>query len=193
MADKNQKKTPQPEGQKEPMEMTEELQEEQVPVQEGEPSAPEEAGTPQEDALAKLQEENTTLTERNLRLMAEFDNYRNRTQRERESIYPDAVANTLKEFLPVLDNFQRALETACSDENYAKGVEMIYHSLWEIMKNLGVEEIGTVGEPFDPNFHNAVMHIDDQEQEKNVISQVFQKGYKMKDRVLRHAMVQVAN
>lgn len=143
--------------------------------------------------LESLQNEVAALTERNLRLAAEYDNYRKRTQRERERIHPEAVAGTLTALLPLLDNFQRALETPCTDESYQKGVQMIYDNLWEILTGLGVEEIGAPGEAFDPQLHNAVMHMDDDTLDKNCIAQVFQKGYKLKDRVLRHAMVQVAN
>ncbi|MEG2087768.1 MAG: nucleotide exchange factor GrpE [Angelakisella sp.] len=131
--------------------------------------------------------------DRHLRLMAEFDNYRRRTQKERESIYPDAVADTVKELLPVLDNFQRALTTDCSDEEYKKGVQMTYNGLMEILKKQGLAEFGEAGEEFDPAYHNAVMHIEDEAKGKNVISQVFQRGYYLGDRVLRYAMVQTSN
>lgn len=94
--------------------------------------------------------------------MAEYDNYRRRTQKERENVYPDAVANTLKELLPLLDNLQRALDTPCADENYLTGIKMIQTGFEEYLKKMGVETFGKAGEPFDPNLHNAVMHIEDE-------------------------------
>ena len=145
------------------------------------------------EALEACEAEKKELEDRYLRLMAEYDNYRRRTQKERENIYPDAVADTLKELLPVLDNLQRALDTPCADENYITGIQMIRTGLEEFLKKMGVESFGKAGEPFDPNLHNAVMHIEDENLEKNVVAQVFQSGYRRGDRILRHAMVQQAN
>ena len=116
-----------------------------------------------------------------------------RTQKERENVYPDAVANTLKELLPLLDNLQRALDPPCADENYLTGIKMIQTGFEEYLKKMGVETFGKAGEPFDPNLHNAVMHIEDESLGKNVVAQVFQSGYRRGDRILRHAMVQQAN
>ena len=145
------------------------------------------------EALEACEAEKKKLEDRYLRLMAEDDNYRRRPQKERENIYPDAVADTLKELLPVLDNLQRALDTPCADENYITGIQMIRTGLEEFLKKMGVETFGKAGEPFDPNLHNAVMHIEDENLEKNVVAQVFQSGYRRGDRILRHAMVQQAN
>ena len=145
------------------------------------------------DELAQLREENKALADRNLRLMAEFDNYRKRTQRERDAVYPEAVAGTLKEIIPVIDNFKRAMEASCSDESYVRGVQLIYQSLWEKLTALGVEELAQPGDAFDPSLHEAVMHVEDEALGKNVIAQVLQQGYKVGSRVIRHAMVQVAN
>ena len=145
------------------------------------------------EALEACEAEKKKLEDRYLRLMAEYDNYRRRTQKERDNIYPDAVADTLKELLPVLDNLQRALDTPCADENYITGIQMIRTGLEEFLKKMGVETFGKAGEPFDPNLHNAVMHIEDENLEKNVVAQVFQSGYRRGDRILRHAMVQQAN
>ena len=145
------------------------------------------------EALEACEAEKKELEDRYLRLMAEYDNYRRRTQKERENIYPDAVADTLKELLPVLDNLQRALDTPCADENYITGIQMIRTGLEEFLKKMGVETFGKAGEPFDPNLHNAVMHIEDENLEKNVVAQVFQSGYRRGNRILRHAMVQQAN
>ena len=145
------------------------------------------------EALEACEAEKKELEDRYLRLMAEYDNYRRRTQKERENIYPDAVADTLKELLPVLDNLQRALDTPCADENYITGIQMIRTGLEEFLKKMGVETFGKAGEPFDPNLHNAVMHIEDENLEKNVVAQVFQSGYRRGDRILRHSMLQHAN
>ncbi|MEG2073224.1 MAG: nucleotide exchange factor GrpE [Angelakisella sp.] len=145
--------------------------------------------SPEEKPEIKLKE----AEDRNLRLMAEFDNFRRRTQKEKETIYPDAVANTLKELLPLLDNFERALTAPCTDEEYRKGVQMTYDGFTETLGRLGLAEFGAAGEAFDPAFHNAVAHIEDDKLGKNVISQVFQRGYKIGNNVLRYAMVQTAN
>ena len=151
------------------------------------------AEQPKNEAEAALEKELAETKDRYLRLMAEYENYRRRTQREKEAVYPEAVAATVKELLPVLDNFERALEAACTDENYRKGVEMIYNSLQETLKKMGLTAFGEAGESFDPNFHNAVMHVENPELGKNVVAQVFQKGYRIEERILRHAMVQTAN
>ena len=121
--------------------------------------APPEAPQPP-DELEQLRAEKAELEDRNLRLMAEFGNFRNRTAKEKESIYGDAVADTLRGLLPVLDNLQRALESPCTDEEYKKGVELIYKGLWDVLAGQGVEEIAEAGVPFDPNLHNAVMHVE---------------------------------
>lgn len=156
-------------------------------------TAPAPEADPRDAELERLRAENKELTERQLRLMAEFGNFRNRTAKERENLYGDAVANTLKELLPVLDNFQRAMESPCSDEAYQKGVELIYKGLWEMLTSLGVEEIAESGVPFDPELHNAVMHIEDDSLGKNTVAQVLQKGYRIGGKILRYAMVQAAN
>ena len=149
--------------------------------------------TAEADQTAKLQQELADANDRYVRLVAEYDNYRKRTAREKDSIYPDAVANTLKEILPVLDNFERALEAPCSDEEFKKCMTMIHEGLVSVLTRLGVEPIGVVGEEFDPNRHNAVMHVDDESLGKNVVAQIFQKGYRIGDKILRYAMVQQAN
>ena len=149
--------------------------------------------SPQEKELEQLGGQVTEEKDRYLRLMAEFENYRRRTTKEKEAAYPEAVANIVKELLPVVDNFQRALEAPCSDEGYRKGVEMTYDGLMGVLRTMGLEEFGEVGETFDANLHNAVMHVEDENLGKNVISQVFQKGYRIGERILRYAMVQTAN
>ena len=154
--------------------------------------APPEAPQPP-DELEQLRAEKAELEDRNLRLMAEFGNFRNRTAKDKESIYGDAVADTLRGLLPVLDNLQRALESPCTDEEYKKGVELIYKGLWDVLAGQGVEEIAEAGVPFDPNLHNAVMHVEDDSLGKNTVAQVLQKGYRIGGKILRYAMVQAAN
>ena len=129
-----------------------------------------------------------------VRLTAEYDNYRKRTAKEKDSLYQDAKADTIKEFLAVYDNLQRAVATEGDEDSpHKKGLEMIFHQYQEILKKLGVTEIEAQGAPFDPEKHNAVMHIDDENYGENVVSQVFQAGFMLGDKVIRHAIVQVAN
>ena len=144
------------------------------------------------EALEQCEAEKKELEDRYLRLMAEYDNYRRRTQKERDNIYPDAVADTLKELLPLLDNLQRALETPCADESYITGIRMIQTGFEEYLKRMGVEAFGKAGDPFDPNLHNAVMMTQDDGLEAGQIAEVLLKGYSLGDRVVRHAMVRVA-
>lgn len=142
----------------------------------------------------KLEKELAAAKEAHIRTLAEYDNYRKRSTREKEAAYGDSRADCIKELLGVLDNFERALGTGETDiESYKKGVEMIYTSFCETLKKLGVESFGEAGENFDPNIHNGVMHVDDESLGENVIAQVFSKGYRLGDRILRPAMVQVAN
>ena len=131
--------------------------------------------------------------EKYLRLCAEYDNYRKRSQKERESLYADIKADTLLKFLPVYDNLERALAQPTADEAYRKGVEMIMTQFNETLKKLGITEIEAKGQSFDPNMHNAVMHIEDDSFGENEVVEVFQKGFKLNDRVIRFAMVKVAN
>ena len=128
-----------------------------------------------------------------LRLAAEYDNFRKRSQREKDGIYRDAVSDTVKKLLPVYDNLQRALLSETSDEAYKKGVEMTMTELKKIFTGLGVEAFGKKGDPFDPARHNAVMHVEDESLAENVIAEVFQTGFTLGDKVIRFAMVKVAN
>ena len=129
-----------------------------------------------------------------VRLTAEYDNYRKRTAKEKEGIYQDAQLDTIKAFLPVYDNLERAASAAGGeDDPHKKGLEMIFHQYQEILGKLGVTEIPALGETFDPEKHNAVMHIDDDSYGENVVAQVFQAGFMLGDKVIRHAIVQVAN
>ena len=144
---------------------------------------------PSDDCASKVAAEH----DRYLRLAAEYDNYRKRSARERESIYSDVRADTVTKFLPVYDNLVRALEQSTADEAYRKGVEMIMTQFKDILSRLGVTEIESVGQTFDPSLHNAVMHDTDEEKGENVIVQELQKGFKMGDKVIRFAMVKVVN
>ena len=128
-----------------------------------------------------------------LRLLAEYDNYRKRSTRERENIYSDALTDTVTKFLPVYDNLVRALEQSTADEAYRKGVEMIMTQFNVILTKLGVTPIDALGQKFDPTLHNAVMHEEDAEKGENEIVQELQKGFKLGDKVIRFAMVKVAN
>ena len=128
-----------------------------------------------------------------LRLAADYDNFRKRTVKEKEASYGNGRADTIAKLLPIYDNLERALNQPTEDAAYKKGVEMTMSELVKIFTGLGVEIFGNVGDGFDPNLHNAVMHIDDETLAENTISQVFQKGFKIGDKVVRFAMVQVAN
>ena len=128
-----------------------------------------------------------------LRLAADYDNVRKRSARERENVFSDARADTVTHFLPVYDNLERALKQATEDEAYKKGVEMIMQGFLSAMEKLGVSLFGEAGKTFDANLHNAVMHVEDGEKGENEIVEVFQKGFKLGDKVIRFAMVKVAN
>ena len=128
-----------------------------------------------------------------LRVAAEFDNFRKRTIKEKEASYGNGKADAVAKMLPVYDNLERALNQPTEDAAYKKGVELTMNELVKILTGLGVEIFGNVGETFDPNLHNAVMHIESEDMGENVIEQVFQKGFKIGEKVVRFAMVQVAN
>ena len=144
--------------------------------------------------LAALETELAASKEAHIRTLAEYDNYRKRSTKEKEASYGDAKAAALKELLPVLDNLERAFTVEDTDvESFKKGMEMIFTSLTQTLKKLGVEPFGEVGEACDPNIHNGVMHVEDDALGENVIAAVFSKGYRIGERILRPAMVQVAN
>jgi molecular chaperone GrpE len=151
---------------------------------EAKPKAAEEK--PKDDALAAM-------NDKYLRLCAEYDNFRKRSQKEKDALYDDIKANTLKAFLPVYDNLVRALAQSTEDEAYKKGVEMIMAEFKKTMEKLGVTEMDCLGQKFDPAFHNAVMHVEDEEKGENEIVEVFQQGFMLGDKVIRFAMVKVAN
>ena len=144
------------------------------------------------EEIKKLTNQVETLKDRLLRLTAEYENYRKRTAKEKEGIYTDACADVLKEVLPTLDNLERAYAADGSVEDLKKGIEMTMKGLQSSFEKLGVEEI-PVDEGFDPNLHQAVMHVEDENLDKNVVAEVFMKGYKKGDKVIRHTVVKVAN
>lgn len=144
------------------------------------------------EEIKKLTNQVETLKDRLLRLTAEYENYRKRTAKEKEGIYTDACADVLKEVLPTLDNLERAYAADGSVEDLKKGIEMTMKGLQSSFEKLGVEEI-PVDEGFDPNLHQAVMHVEDKNLDKNVVAEVFMKGYKKGDKVIRHTVVKVAN
>ena len=146
------------------------------------------------DEFEKLKADYAALNDRYMRTLAEYDNFRKRTQKDIESRVTYTRTDILSKILPVIDNFERAAFNADSDfDGYKKGIEMTVNQFIEILKSLGVEAFGEVGEQFDPNFHNGVMHIDDENLGENIISDVFMKGYKIGDTVIRPATVKVAN
>lgn len=142
----------------------------------------------------KLQKELAEKSDQLLRIAAEYDNFRKRSQREKDALYVDCKASVIKELLPVADNFDRIFANPdITFEDYKKGVEMTFKQFETVFKDLKVESFGEEGEEFDPNFHNAVMHSEDENLGENVITNVFAKGYKIGDKVIRPAMVAVAN
>ena len=144
--------------------------------------------------LESIRTQLSQVNDKLLRTLAEYDNYRKRTQKEKEAIYSDSKSEIVMKLLPIIDNFERAAAAQQPDiETYKKGMDMIFTQLVDSMKSLGVESFGEVGEEFDPNMHNGVMHVEDEELGENQIADVFMKGYKMGDRVLRPATVKVAN
>ena len=158
-------------------------------------SETEEVETPAEEVEVKddNSEALAAAEDKFLRLAAEYDNFRKRTAKEKEAIWTDAKAQTVAAFLPVYDNLERALKQETADEAYKKGVELTMKGLQDAMTKLGVEVIPAMGETFDPNFHNAVMHVDDDAVEENTVVDVFQQGFKCGEKVIRFAMVKVAN
>lgn len=150
----------------------------------------EEKAEPKEE---KKPEDAQSSSDAYLRLLAEYDNYRKRSQREKDALYADIKADTLLKFLPVYDNLVRALKQPTEDEAYRKGIEMIMTQFCTTMEKLGVEKIEALGKTFDPSLHNAVMHVDDEQKGENEIVEVFQEGFRLGDKVIRFAMVKVAN
>ncbi len=148
---------------------------------------------PESTAEEKLTKELDEQKDKYMRLAAEYDNFRKRSAKERLDISNTTIGNTISEILPVFDNFERALNAETTDEKYKSGVEMIFNQFGEVLKKLGVVIIDPLGETFDPNIANAVNQIEDDKLGENEVAQVFQKGYKIGDKIIRYAMVVVAN
>lgn len=174
--------------QEEPVEKTESAEQTET-----EDKKVDDAKKPEKTEEEKLKEQLAESQDKYLRLMAEYDNFRKRSAKERLEVTSTATANAVKEILSVIDNFERALETETQDESYKAGIEMIFNQFLESLKKLNVEPIDPTGEAFDPNIANAVNQIEDPELGENVVAQTFQKGYKIGDKVIRYAMVVVAN
>ena len=172
----------------EEIEKTEDIPEEQA-EQETQPEQPEETEANEADKVA---EELSAVKEQLVRTMAEYDNFRKRSQREKDALRSDIIVNVTSKFLPVMDNLERALNADCTDENYKSGVKMIYDSFMETLKGLGVEEIESDGADFSPNLHQAVQKIQSEEVESGKVAQTCAKGYKIGDKVIRFAVVAVA-
>ena len=185
---KAEKEIPEEEVKKEAEQAAEEPAPEKQDAPEAAPAEKEKK--PEEKAVS---EEMALLNDKYLRICAEYDNYRKRTQKEKDNLYGDIRANVITSFLPVYDNLVRALAAETSDEAYRKGVEMIMNQFNATMEKLGVTEIKAVGEKFDPAIHNAVMHVDDETKGENEVVEEFQKGFKIGDKVIRFSMVKVAN
>ncbi|MBR0207343.1 MAG: nucleotide exchange factor GrpE [Oscillospiraceae bacterium] len=193
--------------------MSDEKKTEEVIEEQNEAQTEEKAGTPREEKKEKTKKEKAEKKKEEkaapqeekkpespqgqsdayLRLLAEYDNYRKRSQREKDALYADIKADTLLKFLPVYDNLVRALNQHTEDEAYRKGIEMIMTQFCTTMEKLGVEKIESLGKTFDPALHNAVMHVDDETKGENEIVEVFQEGFRLGDKVIRFAMVKVAN
>ena len=170
-----------------------EKKQEQTPVEETAEVVQETEETVEVPAVDPWEEKYNAEHDSFLRLAADYDNFRKRTVKEKEQSYTNGKSDAVAKLLPVYDNLERALNQPTEDAAYKKGVEMTMNELVKIFTALGVEIFGNVGEEFDPNLHNAVMHIENEELEENSISAVFQKGFKIGDKVVRFAMVQVAN
>lgn len=162
-------------------------------AKQSEEKKPEEAKQQEASEFEKAQRALAQEHDSYLRLAAEYDNYRKRSQKEKENAWATAKAETIKELLPVYDNLERALKQETCDEAYAKGVQMTMTQLKTVLEKLGVEEIPAQGQPFDPNLHNAVMHMEDEAFGENIVAEVFQAGFKLGEKVIRHALVKVAN
>lgn len=173
-------------------EQAEEASEENTQTEKTE-EAPAEENSAEQKRIEELEKQLGDEKDKYLRVAAEYDNFRKRSVNDRLNAVADAQAKVITEILSVIDNFERAMDAECSDENYKKGVEMIFRQYMSILDKLGVTEIKALGEPFDPNIHHAVNQVEDENFGENTVCQVFQKGYKLGDKVIRCAMVVVAN
>lgn len=211
MSEETKKTSEEQEAEKE-IPVTDGDQEEENLTPEGEDLPEEENNTPGEEAASedKKEEKSKTsffgkkkkdkseqkveeLTDRLKRTMAEFDNFRKRTEKEKSSMYIIGAKEIVEKILPVVDNFERGLAQAPEDDPFAEGMKMIYKQMMTAFDEMGVKSIEAVGKEFDPNLHNAVMHVEDESVGENIVVEEFQKGYTYKDFVVRHSMVKVAN
>ena len=211
MSEETKKTSEEQEAEKE-IPVTDGDQEEENLTPEGEDLPEEENNTPGEEAASedKKEEKSKTsffgkkkkdkseqkveeLTDRLKRTMAEFDNFRKRTEKEKSSMYIIGAKDIVEKMLPIVDNFERGLAQAPEDDPLAEGMKMIYKQMMTAFDEMGVKAIEAVGKEFDPNLHNAVMHVEDESVGENIVVEEFQKGYTYKDFVVRHSMVKVAN
>ena len=187
----------------EPVTQEEEIVVEDTKAEDVSETAEEDAGTDKKGFFGKKKEKKdkkdeqiAELTDKLKRQLAEFENFRNRTDKEKSQMYAVGAKDVIEKILPVIDNFERGLKSIPEDQKggpVASGMEMIYKQLITVLSDLGVTPIEAVGQEFDPNLHNAVMHAEDEGLGENIVAEEFQKGYKYKDTVLRHSMVKVAN
>ena len=188
---RNKEKAPKPEEEKE-QETAKETEAESQEETKDAGEAPEETGAPDEELEKKVAE----LTDRLQRTMAEFDNYRKRTEKEKAARFEVGARSVIERVLPVLDSFERGLVTVeeeRKDDPFVDGMDKVYKQMFSVLEDLGVAPIEAVGKPFNPDFHNAVMHVEDEELGENVVVEEFQKGYTYKGTVVRYSMVKVAN
>ena len=162
-------------------------------VEEAEETAENVTEDTSEEKLAQAEAKSAEYLDRWQRLMAEFDNYRKRSEKEKADSYDYAVSNTVAEMLPIIDNFERALKVESTDKALFAGVEMIYKQMMGLLEKMHVTPIEATGKEFDPNLHNAIMHIDDETLGENIVAEELQKGYLYKEKVIRHSLVKVAN
>lgn len=180
---------------KNPEEMQEQetSEEEMIEQEAGGDAQAEETEKDEKEKKDKKTEQIEELTDRLQRTMAEFDNYRKRTEKEKASMYVIGAKEVVEKILPVVDNFERGLAAAQEGDAFAEGMQMVYKQLMSALSEMGVQPIEALGQAFDPNLHNAVMHVEDPEAGENTIVEELQRGYLYKDFVVRHSMVKVAN
>ena len=163
------------------------------PIEETESLEQEVSENEENKELLELKAKYDELYDKHLRMLAEYDNFKKRTQKEKDELYTVAVCDTVEKMLPVVDNLERAVETQAEQTPFYEGVCLVEKQLFEILEKMGVSKIAALGETFDPNVHNAVMHVDDKEKGAGEIVEEFAKGYKLKEKVIRYSMVKVAN
>ncbi len=171
-----------------------ETKETKEPVNQEKSTPKEKKAAPKKKKENEFEKKYNDLNDTYLRMLAEYDNYRKRTQKEKDGMFLDGITKTVQTVLPVIDNLERALMAETSDADFKNGVDMIKKQFITALETLGVKEIDCLNKPFDPNFHNAIMHIDDESFGENEVIEIFQKGYIYKEEtVIRHAIVKVAN